>query len=408
MIETRFKKMDIGEIPKDWEIDIIGNLCKTASGGTPSRSNLSFYNGDIKWFTTGELNDGYLYDSIEHINKEALNNSSAKLFDTGTVLMAMYGATIGKLGVLTQAATTNQACCAFEHSSILSLYLFYYLLFKRKAIIELGCGAGQPNISQDIIKSILLFYPSNKEEQQRIVTCLNDIDTLLSILDKKIEKKNLIKQGALQQLLTGEKRLEGFNKPWIEKRIGDMSTMNSGGTPSSKVQAFYNGGIPFLSISDMTAQGKYIYSTEKKISELGLINSSARIVNKGTILYAMYASLGKCSISAIKMAISQAVLGINVNTAILDNVFLYYYLSFIENKVVAMGQTGTQSNLSKELVQNFVLKIPVDLTEQIAIATILSDMDAEIEALETKRSKYEQVKQGMMQQLLTGKIRLID
>lgn len=108
------------------------------------------------------------------------------------------------------------------------------------------------------------------------------------------------------------------------------------------------------------------------------------------------------------MAISQAVLGINVNTAILDNVFLYYYLSFIENKVVAMGQTGTQSNLSKELVQNFVLKIPVDLTEQIAIATILSDMDAEIEALETKRSKYEQVKQGMMQQLLTGKIRLID
>lgn len=408
MIETRFKKMDIGEIPKDWEIDIIGNLCKTASGGTPSRSNLSFYNGDIKWFTTGELNDGYLYDSIEHINKEALNNSSAKLFDTGTVLMVMYGATIGKLGVLTQAATTNQACCAFEHSSILSLYLFYYLLFKRKAIIELGCGAGQPNISQDIIKSILLFYPSNKEEQQRIVTCLNDIDTLLSILDKKIEKKNLIKQGALQQLLTGEKRLEGFNKPWIEKRLGDMSTMNSGGTPSSKVQAFYNGGIPFLSISDMTAQGKYIYSTEKKISELGLINSSARIVNKGTILYAMYASLGKCSISAIKMAISQAVLGINVNTAILDNVFLYYYLSFIENKVVAMGQTGTQSNLSKELVQNFVLKIPVDLTEQIAIATILSDMDAEIEALETKRSKYEQVKQGMMQQLLTGKIRLID
>ena len=337
MIETRFKKMDIGEIPKDWEIDIIGNLCKTASGGTPSRSNLSFYNGDIKWFTTGELNDGYLYDSIEHINKEALNNSSAKLFDTGTVLMAMYGATIGKLGVLTQAATTNQACCAFEHSSILSLYLFYYLLFKRKAIIELGCGAGQPNISQDIIKSILLFYPSNKEEQQRIVTCLNDIDTLLSILDKKIEKKNLIKQGALQQLLTGEKRLEGFNKPWIEKRLGDMSTMNSGGTPSSKVQAFYNGGIPFLSISDMTAQGKYIYSTEKKISELGLINSSARIVNKGTILYAMYASLGKCSISAIKMAISQAVLGINVNTAILDNVFLYYYLSFIVNK----------SNLSK-------------------------------------------------------------
>lgn len=117
-----------------------------------------------------------------------------------------------------------------------------------------------------------------------------------------------------------------------------MSTMNSGGTPSSKVQAFYNGGIPFLSISDMTAQGKYIYSTEKKISELGLINSSARIVNKGTILYAMYASLGKCSISAIKMAISQAVLGINVNTAILDNVFCIIIYPLLKIKSLLWGK----------------------------------------------------------------------
>lgn len=388
MIETRFKKTDIGEVPEDWDIKMLGEIAPLQRGFD---------------LPTSTLQNGV----VPVIYSNGICNFHNRGICKAPGLVTGRSGTIGKFTFLSSGYywphNTTLWVTSFNNNSP----LFVYYLYSFQKIEEFSSGSGVPTLNRNDVHKKRIPVPPFIE-QQRIATVLSDIDALLSNLNKKVEKKKLIKQGVMQQLLTGEKRLEGFNKPWIEKRLGDMSTMNSGGTPSSRVQAFYNGGIPFLSISDMTAQGKYIYSTEKKISELGLINSSARIVNEGTILYAMYASLGKCSISAIRMAISQAVLGINVNTAILDNAFLYYYLSFIENKVVAMGQTGTQSNLSKELVQNFVLKIPVDLTEQIAIATILSDMDAEIEALETKRTKYEQVKQGMMQQLLTGKIRLID
>ncbi len=192
------------------------------------------------------------------------------------------------------------------------------------------------------------------------------------------------------------------------KRLGDIAEMNSGGTPSVNIPAYYNNGnIPFLSISDITSQGKWLYKTEKYITECGLINSSARLYQKGTLLYAMYASLGKCSIAKIDVSISQAVLGVTVNRRFLDINFLYYYLSFIEPSVKNIGQQGTQSNLSKKLVQDFELFIPQSLSEQRAIATILTDMDNDIEALQRKKAKYEALKQGMMQQLLTGRIRLL-
>jgi type I restriction enzyme S subunit len=228
---------------------------------------------------------------------------------------------------------------------------------------------------------------------------------LISALEKKIAKKKLIKQGAMQQLLTGKKRLPGFTEEWEEIKLGDFTTMNSGGTPSSSVAEYYNGDIPFLSISDITTAGKYIYKTEKCITDKGLQNSSARMYPIGTIMYAMYASLGKTSISNIELSCSQAILGIQPNHK-LDSHYLYYHLSFIENEVKDMGQTGTQSNLSKQIVQNFILYIPTNIKEQQAIATILSDMDKEISDLETKRDKYRLIKQGMMQKLLTGQIRL--
>ena len=209
----------------------------------------------------------------------------------------------------------------------------------------------------------------------------------------------------MQQLLTGKKRLPGFTDEWETIRIGDWATMNSGGTPPSSVPEYYNGHIPFLSISDITEAGKYINKTEKTITEKGLNNSSARMFPAGTIMYAMYASLGKCSIANIELSCSQAILGITPKCRI-NPEYLYYYLSFIEEDVKDMGQTGTQSNLSKQIVQGFMVKLPSDIKEQQAIATILSDMDKEIADLEAQRDKYRLLKSGMMQKLLTGQIRL--
>lgn len=191
-----------------WVEKKLGDMAETASGGTPSRSNIDYYKGHICWFTTSELTDNYLYDSNEHITNEALSCSSAKLFPIGTLLIAMYGATIGRLGILCTEAATNQACCAINCQKIDTIFLFYLLLLNRPNIIELGCGAGQPNISQDIVKNLEFIVPSSLPEQQAIASVLTSMDNELSALEAKRKKYEQIKQGMMQQLLTGRIRLE--------------------------------------------------------------------------------------------------------------------------------------------------------------------------------------------------------
>ena len=191
-----------------WVEKKLGDMAETASGGTPSRSNIDYYKGHICWFTTSELTDNYLYDSNEHITNEALSCSSAKLFPIGTLLIAMYGATIGRLGILCTEAATNQACCAINCQKIDTIFLFYLLLLNRPNIIELGCGAGQPNISQDIVKNLEFIVPSSLPEQQAIASVLTSMDNELSALEAKRKKYEQIKQGMMQQLLTGRIRFE--------------------------------------------------------------------------------------------------------------------------------------------------------------------------------------------------------
>jgi type I restriction enzyme S subunit len=231
------------------------------------------------------------------------------------------------------------------------------------------------------------------------------VDALLAKLDQLIAKKRDLKQAAMQQLLTGQTRLPGFRGEWEVKRLGDIAAMGSGGTPTSSVSSYYDGDYPWVSISDMTKGGKVLASTDRNLSAEGLANSAAQMFPEGTVLYAMYASLGECSIAGIPLCTSQAILGIRPRDT-LNNEFLYYYLTSLKSIVKTMGQQGTQANLNKGMVQAFQLRLP-PIPEQTAIATVLSDMDAEITALETRRDKIRALKQGIMQELLTGKTRLI-
>lgn len=200
-------KIRLKEFTEPWVYRKISEIATTSSGGTPSRSIPNYYYGDIKWFTTTELKDNYLYDSVEHITREALNNSSAKMFSANTILMAMYGATIGKLGVLKEPSTTNQACCAIKCNDIVEIFLFYILLYNRKSIIEKGCGAGQPNISQAIVNELSFLVPPCEKEQQAIANILSKMDNEITALEAKRAKYEAIKQGMMQQLLTGKIRL---------------------------------------------------------------------------------------------------------------------------------------------------------------------------------------------------------
>ena len=170
-----------GQLPQSWCVVKLGDIGKWQAGGTPKRSIKEYYGGDIPWLKTGDLNDGFITDIPEYITQAGLNNSSAKLNPRGSVLVAMYGATIGKMGILTFPATTNQACCAcIEHPVVETMYLFYFLLSHRDKFISQGGGGAQPNISKEIIINTHIPLPP-LAEQMRIVSKVSE---LLNLLDK--------------------------------------------------------------------------------------------------------------------------------------------------------------------------------------------------------------------------------
>ncbi|EMH3572239.1 restriction endonuclease subunit S, partial [Campylobacter coli] len=159
------------KLPQGWEWKNLGEIANTSSGGTPSRNKKEYWeNGNIKWLKSGELNDGYIDFIEENITEEAIKNSSAKIFQKGTLLIAMYGATAGKLGILNLDSTTNQAICAFLHKDknikFLEKFLFYFLFFLRDKIIKDSFGGAQPNINQTYIKNLQIPLPPLKEQEQ--------------------------------------------------------------------------------------------------------------------------------------------------------------------------------------------------------------------------------------------------
>jgi type I restriction enzyme S subunit len=173
----------------------LGDIGTWQAGGTPSRSNKTYYGGSIPWLKTGDLNDGLITDIPESITEEAVANSSAKINPVGSVLIAMYGATIGKLGILTFPATTNQACCAcIEYYAVIQSYLFYFLLSQRTTFISKGGGGAQPNISKEIIVNTTIPLPP-LAEQQRIVTEIQRCFALINQIEQgKVDLQTTIKQ----------------------------------------------------------------------------------------------------------------------------------------------------------------------------------------------------------------------
>ena len=163
------------EVPQNWSWTTLGKIGKWKSGSTPNRLNKDYYNGNIPWLKTGDLNDGYITHIPEYITEKALNETSVKLNPTGSVLIAMYGATIGKIGILTFPATTNQACCACEvFNGIDREFIFLFLLSHREEFIKMGGGGAQPNISKEKIINTYIPLPPFTE-QKKIINVVNKI-----------------------------------------------------------------------------------------------------------------------------------------------------------------------------------------------------------------------------------------
>ncbi len=196
------------KLPENWCWTRMQEIAQWGSGGTPSRKVSEYYNGDISWVKTGELNDDYIFETEEHITQEAISHSSAKIYPTDTVVIAMYGATIGKVGILGIPAATNQACaCAIVRPSTDYKYLFYYAQSQKDDFIKKGKGGAQPNISQEIIKFHQFPLPP-LAEQHRIV---DRIESLFAKLDEAKEKAQTVvdsfetrKAAILHKAFTGE------------------------------------------------------------------------------------------------------------------------------------------------------------------------------------------------------------
>lgn len=220
------------KLPENWCWTRMQEIAQWGSGGTPSRKVSEYYNGDISWVKTGELNDDYIFETEEHITQEAISHSSAKIYPTDTVVIAMYGAIIGKVGILGIPAATNQACaCAIVKPSTDYKYLFYYAQSQKDDFIKKGKGGAQPNISQEIIKFHKFPLPP-LAEQQRIV---DRIESLFAKLDEAKEKAQAVvdsfetrKAAILHKAFTGELTAKWREEhgvrmdSWEKKSVGEL------------------------------------------------------------------------------------------------------------------------------------------------------------------------------------------
>jgi type I restriction enzyme S subunit len=420
MTPPGYKQTEVGVIPDDWDVVKLGDLIEYTKG-YPFRSD-EYAKDGVRIVRVSDTS----YDSILEENPIFIPENKARQYAkwrlrTDDLIIStvgskppMYDSMVGKVILISQqneGALLNQNAVLIRDKkkrAYVQQILLTHCRSKRYLTWIESIFRGNANQASITLKELFEFpvpFPDTDVEQRAIATALSDVDALLAALDRLIAKQRDLKPAAMQQLLTGQTRLPGFTGKWETKRLGEIAEMGSGGTPPSSVSSYYDGDIPWVSISDMTSGGKVIMSTDRNLTRSGFTNSAAQMFPVGTVLYAMYASLGECSVAGIPLCTSQAILGIRPKDR-LDGEFLYYYLTSLKAFVKSLGQQGTQSNLNKGMVQDFRLSLP-PLPEQTAIATVLSDMDAELAALEQRRDKTRALKQGMMQELLTGRTRLV-
>jgi type I restriction enzyme S subunit len=280
---------------------------------------------------------------------------------------------------------------------------FYESDLALNQIMAITQGGGNLNINAENIKALNILLPP-KTEQKSIVKVLSDTDALIDALEKLIAKKEAIKTGTMQELLTGKKRLDGFSGEWEEKKICEIAEIATGTTPPTRDNSNYGTEYSFVSPVDL-GKNKYIVKTQKYLSKKGF--SISRIFPSNSILYTCIGStIGKLGISDKELTSNQQINAIFPNESFSTN-FLYYNLLHQTSYIRSLASEQAVPMINKSDFGEVILKMP-KRDEQIVIATILSDMDKELQSLKLKLSKLKAIKEGMMQELLTGKIRLLE
>ena len=379
-------------VPSGWKLSTIEEIANVSSGGTPSRKNDTYWNGNIPWVTTAEVQFKVIKDTSEKITEEGLANSSAKLFPVDTILMAMYGQgkTRGQVAKLGIEASTNQACAAIVlHTDYEVDYYYQFLVSQYENIREMANSGGQENLSGGIVKSIQVPVPP-LPEQKKIAQILSTWDKAITTTEQLLANSQQQKKALMQQLLTGKKRLLDkngvrFSGEWKNKQLSEVANVYQPKT---------------ISQSMLTDTGYPVYGANGIIGFYGEFNHE----NEQIAVTCRGSTCGVVNWTQAKSWITGNAMVINTdNTPSVSKRFLFYVLdgSNLSYLISGSGQPQITGN-----IKTHIINIPV-LKEQQRIATVLSTADQEITALQQKLHALKQEKKALMQQLLTGKRRVI-
>jgi type I restriction enzyme S subunit len=389
-IKDGYKISELGVIPDDWEIRELGSISKVVRGGSPRPAgDPKFFGGNyIPWLTVAALTN--ISESCIYVSQTAgfLTEEGAKYsrtLENGTLIIANSGATLGVAKILSLKCCANDGIAVFLdlNKDAEKLFLYYVLNAKTREFREVvATGNGQPNLNTTLIGLTKIPLPP-LSEQKAIAHSLSDVDNLITAIDQLITKKRNIKQGTMQQLLTGKKRLPGFSGEWEVKKLGDILKVKHGKSQHNVIDE--NGEFPILATGgEIGKANTYLYN-----------KPSVLIGRKGTIDIPQYMDTPFWTIDTL------------FYTEIFNNAvpkFVFYRFNLIN--WYSYNEASGVPSLNAKTIENIDINFPNNFLEQKAIAEILSDIDKEIEALEKNRDKYKAIKQGMMQELLTGKTRL--
>ena len=410
MIPQGYKQTEIGVIPEDWNCVRFGEKVKIYRGGSPRpiQNFITTSSNGVNWIKIGDVgeNDKYIHSTQEKIIPEGVSKS--REVHVGDFILS-NSMSFGRPYILDIDGCIHDGWLTIQdYKNTFATEYLYYLLSSDQVYqqyLSMAAGSSVKNLNKDKVSALNVIYPKIPE-QKRIAEALSDVDSMISSLEKLIAKKKAVKQGAMQELLTGKKRLPGFTGEWYETTIGEHCCVFDGTHQTPK---YTLAGIPFYSVENVTANDfvntKFITTEEHE-----QLSSKCKI-EKGDILMTRIGSIGDCKyidwdVNAsfyVSLALIKCKETINAQ-------FLSFYStsSYFKKEIeIRSLLTAIPQKINLGPISEIRLNIPSDIKEQEALASILSDMDKEIKSLEQKLDKTRQIKQGMMQQLLTGKIRLI-
>lgn len=393
---------EVGVIPEDWKDASLGELaeirmCKRIFSEQTNPT------GDIPFFkigTFGRAPDAFISGNLYREYKRKYSFPKK-----GDVLLSAAG-TLGKTviydGEDAYFQDSNIVWLDIDRTKIKNEYLYQCYQAIKWASPE---GSTISRLYNGIIRKTKIPLPPTETEQRAIAQALSDVDALLATLDKMIAKKRDIKQAAMQQLLTGETRLPGFSGNWEVKRLGEaIERIVGGGTPSRANNGYWNGSIPWVTVKDFSTFNTQ--QAQEYITDAGLKNSASNLIPAGTLITSTRMALGKAVIYHVDVTINQDLKALFLKPN-QDVQFMRYWFEQNSTMIDSIGGGSTVKGISIQQLQAFEFNSPPTKEEQTAIATVLTDMDAELSALEARRDKTHNIKQAMMQELLTGKTRLV-